>query len=67
VHLHPFQSSNPIQKYQHVQEDFVGEGDVLQDPGQVGLDGDAGHCPRVEEGDGIPQGVIAAVVLVHQL
>ena len=67
MHLHPLQSSNTIQNNQHVQEDLVGEGDILQDSGQVRLDRDTGHRPRVEESDRVPQRVIGAVVLMDQL
>lgn len=43
--LHPTQPSYPVEKDEHVEQYLVRERDELQDPSQVGLDGDAGDGP----------------------
>jgi hypothetical protein len=43
--LHPTQPSYPVEKDEYVEQYLVREGDKLQDPGQVCLDGDPGDSP----------------------
>lgn len=43
--LHPTQPSYPVEKDEHVEQYLVRERDELQDPGQVGINGDPGYGP----------------------
>ena len=47
------EGSHPIKVHQEGKKDIVGGGTVLEDPQQIGLEGDGGHVPGMESQRGI--------------